>query len=98
MLALLHDVAVLHHKDHVRLADGGETMGYQKGGAVRQQMVNGVLDQLLRLGVDGGGGLIQHEDAGVGQYGTGKGDQLLLAGGETVAALPHIAVPAIFQL
>ena len=54
MLALLHDVAVFHHQDHVRLADGGETMGYQKGGAVRQQMVDGVLDQLLRLGVDGG--------------------------------------------
>ena len=61
-------------------------------------MVNGVLDQLLRLGVDGGGGLIQHEDARVGQHGTGKGNQLLLAGGETVAALTHIAVPAIFQL
>ncbi len=72
--------------------------GNEEGGAVPEEVVDGVLDQLLRLGVDGGRRLIEHEDARVRQHGARKGDQLLPARGKKVAALPDIAVPAIFQL
>ena len=98
VLALLHDPAVPDHQDQVGLADGGQAVCDEEGGAVPQQMVDGVLDELLGLGVDGRGGLIQHKDPRVGQHRPGKGDQLLFAGGEAVAALAHVAVPALFQL
>ena len=61
-------------------------------------MVNGILDELLGLGVDGGGGLIQDKDPGIGQHRPSEGDELLFAGGELVAALAHVALPALFQL
>ena len=73
-------------------------MGNEEGSAVPEEMVDGGLDQLLSLGIDGGGSLVQDENPGVGQHRPGEGDQLLLSGGEPVAALAHVAVPALFQL
>ena len=52
-----------------------------------QQRFDALLQQALRLGVDGGGGLVQNQDARVGQQRPGKGDQLPLALTETAAAL-----------
>ena len=72
-------------------------MGYEERRAVGEYVLYGVLYQLLGLGVDGTGGLVEHEDARVGQHGPGEGDELLFAGGELVAAIAHVAVPAVFQ-
>ena len=33
MVALLHDVAILHHKDDIGLTDGGQAVGHDKAGA-----------------------------------------------------------------
>ena len=52
--ALLDDAAVAHDEDEVRLADGGQAVSDQERRAVAQQVVDGVLDKLLRLRVDGG--------------------------------------------
>ena len=98
MPALLDDAAVAHDEDEVRLADGGQAVGDQERRAVAQQVVDGVLDKLLRLRVDGGRRLVEHEDARIGQHGARKGDQLLFARGQAVAALADVAVPALFEL
>ncbi len=53
------------------------------------------MDVLLDLDVDGAGGVVQHEDAGVRQQAAGKGDALALAARERVAALAdHLVVPS----
>lgn len=52
----------------------------------------------FRLRVDGGRRLVEHEDARIGQHGARKGDQLLFARGQAVAALANVAVPALFEL
>ena len=54
-------------------------MGDDKAGAALHQAVHGGLDALLGAGVHTAGGLIQNQDAVVGQDGAGDGQQLLLA-------------------
>ena len=58
----LNDLAMLQHHDGVGIAHGGETVGDDKGGAVRHQTVHAVLDVLLRAGVHRAGGLVQNQD------------------------------------
>ena len=59
--------AVLHHHDAVRLADGGQAVGDDKGGAPGQQPVQRLLDENLGVGVDGAGGLVRIQDGRIGQ-------------------------------
>ena len=46
-------------------------------------------DPEFGLGIDAGGGLIEYQEAGVVRQGAGEADELLLAGGEAVAALAN---------
>lgn len=48
-------------------------------GAVRELRPDGGLDQVIRLQVDGGRGLVQDQNAGVPQEGAGQAHQLPLA-------------------
>lgn len=48
-------------------------------GAVRELRPDGGLDQVIRLQVNGGRGLVQDQNAGVPQEGAGEAHQLLLA-------------------
>ena len=41
MIALLDDMAVLHYQDGIRTADGGQTMGHDKGRAALHHLVKG---------------------------------------------------------
>ncbi len=79
MLALLHDVAVVHHQDQVGVADGGQAMGDDEAGAALHQGVHRLLDQHLGVGIHRTGGFVQDQDRGVGQDGAGDGQQLHLA-------------------
>ena len=56
--AALGDAAVLHDHDAVRLADGGEAVRDDEGGAALEQRLQRLLDQDLGMGVDGGGRFI----------------------------------------
>lgn len=47
MLALLHNIAVFQHQDHIRVADGGQAVDDDKGRASRQQLVERFLDETL---------------------------------------------------
>ena len=90
MVALLHDVAVLHHQDEVGVLDGGEPVGDDKAGAALHQVGHGVLDEVLGSGIHRGGGLIQNHDLVVGQDGPGDGQKLLLALGDVGGVLVEL--------
>ncbi len=59
--------------------DRGKPVGDEEGGAAPKQGFDGVLDELLGEGIDGGGRLVQHEDVRVGQDCPGEGQKLLLS-------------------
>ena len=83
----LGDAAVVDHDDAVGVAHGREAVGDDEGGASVHQVGEGLLDEVLALRVEGGGGLVEDEDGGVVQDGAGDGEALLLAAGEPDAAL-----------
>ena len=95
--ALLNDLSVLDHQDDVRVADGGQSMGDHDGGPAADDRVDRVLDLLLGDRVDRSSGLVEHQDTRIGQDRACKGDQLLFAGREHVAALAHVGLQSLFQ-
>ena len=97
MGALLGDAAVLEHDDAARLADGGEAVGDHDRGAPGEQAAQALLDVALGVEVDVGGGLVEHEDARVGDERAGERDQLALPRGQLGAALAHLGVVAVVE-
>ena len=63
--ALLPDALAVDIGDPVRIADGGEAVGDDQGGASPGQLFQCRLDVGLGDGVQGGGGLIQQQDGRV---------------------------------
>ncbi len=62
-------------------------MGDCDDGALFELLPDGPLDEVVRLEVHGGGGLIEDEDAGLAQEGPRQADQLTLALGEVLTLL-----------
>ncbi|MCJ7622932.1 MAG: amidohydrolase family protein [Anaerolineaceae bacterium] len=58
MFALLDNITFVHHQDQIGVADGGETVGDDKTGAVPHQVVHSFLDQYLGAGIDRTGSFI----------------------------------------
>src|SRR3954453_1706656 len=65
--AALDDLAVLEHENLVRAANRGETMGDYERGAPFSQRAQAVLDERFALAVETGGGLVENEDARIGE-------------------------------
>jgi hypothetical protein len=86
VVAGLDDAAMVEHDDLVGVADGGQPVGDGDGGAALGEGVEGMLDGSFGFGVQGAGGLVEYEYAGVAEQGAGDGDALLFAAGEAVAA------------
>ena len=63
-----------------------------------QRRGDGRLELLLGLGIDGAGRLVQNEDRGIGDQRARKRDQLLLTGGQAIAALAHLRIVSVLQL
>ena len=78
MRASFHDALIANVQDAVAVLDGGQTVRNDERRASLQQRLNAVLQQLLRLGVDGGGCLVQYQDARVAQQRARESNQLLL--------------------
>jgi hypothetical protein len=97
MRAHLADAPVLDHQDAVGAPDGRQAVGDDEAGAPLHQVLHALLDQGLRQGVHRAGSLVHDEDLRVGQHGARQADELLLAGGEQVAALAHLLLVALFQ-
>ena len=90
-----YDLALFDDEDLIGAANGGETMGDDEGGAALHEEVEAVLDEGFGFGVEGAGGFVENEDAGVGEYGAGDGEALALAAGELDAALADDGVVAL---
>ncbi len=52
------EVSILHDVDHGGVADGGEAVGDDDGGAALHEAVEGLLDVLLGLAIEGRGGFV----------------------------------------
>ena len=79
MGALLDDAAVVEDDDQVGIADGGETVGDDEGGAALHEGVHASLHKPFRAGVDARGGLVEDEHRGIADGSTGDGNQLSLS-------------------
>lgn len=73
MGALLDDVTVVEDDDLVGITDGTQTVGDDEGGAPLHEGVHATLHHLLGTGVDTGGRLVENEDGGIADGGTGNG-------------------------
>ena len=62
MIALFHDVSVVHDENQVGVADCGQPVGDDKAGAVLHQLIHGLLDVQFGLGVDGTGRLVENQN------------------------------------
>ncbi len=58
---------------------------------------NGLLEQVFRLGVDGGGSLVEHENGGVAVEGADKGQKLLFAQTEIERTLADTGLKPLGQ-
>ena len=70
-------------------------MGNHKGGAVFREDGDRVLDAFFGHSVDGGGCLIEDEDRGICEERACEAKELLLTGGQEVAAFADITVEAV---
>ena len=95
--ALLDDLAVLHHQDHVGIPDRGEPVGDDEAGPIGPQRRHGMLHQHFGSGVDRAGRLVQDQQCRIGQECPGDGDQLLLAGADIAGFLIQHSVIAVRQ-
>ena len=83
----LGDGSAIKHEDAVGMANRAQAVGDDKRGAAVEQSGQALLDQPFALGVEVTGGLVEDEDARVGQDGPGDGQPLALAAAESHAAL-----------
>ena len=89
MRAALNDVAFVQHQDGVGVFKGEQPLGDNEGGTPFHQHIQCLLDEMLGLGVHAAGGVIEDEDAGVGEQGAGDGDALFLPTREGDTPFPH---------
>ncbi len=87
--AHLAQLALVHDQDGIGALHGGEAVGDQHAGAAFDHALQCAANAQLGVGIDAGGGLVEDEDARIVGQRAGKVDELLLAGGERVAALLH---------
>src|SRR5215212_6304352 len=95
--AALAQLAVVEDEYLVGALDGREAVRDDDGGAVAQHPLDGPLDELLGLRVDGAGRLVEDEERRVEGERAREGDELLLADGEARAALAHLGLVALGQ-
>ena len=79
VISLLDDVAVLHDKNQVRIADRRQPVSDHKASAALHQLIHRPLDPMLRAGIDGARGLVQNHNGIVGQDRSRDGQKLLLS-------------------
>ncbi len=94
----LFDLPRVEHHHPRAVHDGVEPVGDGQHGAVGKLLPDGGLDEVVGLHVDGGGGLVEHEQLGLSEEGPGKADELPLADAQVVAALGHRVVEAAGQV
>ena len=97
MQPLFDDLALAQHVGAVGVADGGKSMSDDEGGPVTAELVHGLSDQPLGLGVQGRRGLVEDQNGRVLQEDAGDRDALLLAAGQLDAVLADERVESVRQ-
>src|SRR6266852_84175 len=85
--AALDDAAFAEDDNLVGVLHGGSAVRNQNGGAAVHDAAQARKNALFGLRVDAGEGIVENEDARVTDYGAGDGGALLLAAGQSDAAL-----------
>src|SRR5437588_1883908 len=86
--AALDDGTILHQQNQIGAPDGGEAVRDDERGAVGKQIGHRGLNQLLALGVEVAGRLVQDEDLRRRQDRASDGEPLLLTARQFHAPLP----------
>lgn len=84
--------------DAVGEVQGGAAVGDQERGPPGHDGAQRLVDLVLDAGVDGGGGVVEEEQPGVGEDGPGEGDALALAAGEGEPVFADGRVVAVGQV
>ncbi len=87
--ALVEHAAVVDHHDAVGESQRRAAVGHEQGGATLHQLVERSVDLVLDAGVDRRGGVVEDQDARVGEQRPGQGQPLALPAGQGHAALAH---------
>src|SRR5258706_8995042 len=97
VIALFHYSATIKHDDTVGMADGGEAVRDQDGGAILQYQVKSFLNVCLGQWINTGGCFVQNDDRGVLQEYTRQCNQLTLSQRERSTGFSYERVQAIRQ-
>ncbi len=74
MITLLDNPARVDHQDDVALADRAQAVGNGDAGAAMEERGQSGLDRSFGPGIDAAGGLVQDQNAGIGQDRAGEGE------------------------
>ena len=75
---LLHDGSCIQDGHPIGALDRTEAMGDDQGGAPLHESLEGLLDQVFALGIQGTGGLVENEDGRILEKGPSDRDALFL--------------------
>ena len=95
MAALLNNLPLIHHTDHICLHDRAEPVGNHQHGVMTFELFDGLLNQSFALGIEGAGGFIEDQQLWIAKDGAGQGEPLALAAAEAVAPFADQGVEAI---
>ena len=95
MCAGRHDAAGIHHQNHVGFLHGGHALGDDDLRGVRNLVVERGTDQLVRLGIDGAGRIVENQNLRLLQQRTGDAQALALSAGHIGTALLDVRVVLI---
>ena len=93
--APLDNTALLKDNDKVGMTDGGEAMGHDKSRAAREEGLECLLHKAFAFGIESAGGLVEDEEAGVGEDGAGNREALPLSAAEEGAAVANLSIVAL---
>src|ERR1039458_1229171 len=94
MGAAFHDPPVLHDDDPVGQVQSRTPVSDEQRRPPGHNRAEGVMYRLFDLGIDGAGGIIEDQDAGVVEDRAGQGDTLTLPSRESEASLADDGVVA----
>ena len=97
MVSLLHNISVIHYKDHIRLSDRRQTVSHDKAGSALHHTGKGLLDVHLRSSVNGGRGLIQDQHRRKAEHDPGNTQKLFLSLGQPAAILCDHGIISLWQ-
>jgi len=96
--SLLDDSSFVQHIDIISILDGGQAMGDDDHRGSAPQGLDAFLDVFLGLGIQGAGGLVQNEQAGVLVKFPGQKQPLPLSAGQTHSPVAHNCIKLLGQI